>query len=61
MYAATRYGKDGSKDASSLGNIEFYGITVVFLALSYVVAMSVSNLGVVLELVGATGNCHSSS
>jgi amino acid permease len=33
-----------------------YGITVVFLLLSLIVAFSVTDLGVILALVGATGS-----
>lgn len=34
----------------------FYGITCSFLLLSFIVAMSVSDLGVILGVVGATGS-----
>jgi Amino acid permeases len=39
-----------------LDDFLFYGITCVFLVLSYIIAMSVSDLGVILGVVGATGS-----
>jgi amino acid permease len=39
-----------------LDDFLFYCITCVFLVLSYVIAMSVSDLGVILGVVGATGS-----
>jgi len=39
-----------------LENFLFYGITCGFLILSFIIAMSVSDLGVVLGVVGATGS-----
>lgn len=53
MYTSLRHGK-GSKVLPT--NIEFYTVTAVFLFASFAVAMSVTNLGTVLELVGATGS-----
>mmetsp|Transcript_8784 Transcript_8784/g.26488 ORF Transcript_8784/g.26488 Transcript_8784/m.26488 type:complete len:179 (-) Transcript_8784:1115-1651(-) len=53
MYTAVRFGKESERPPST---VEFYAVTGVFLVASFVVAMSVSNLGTVLELVGATGS-----
>lgn len=39
-----------------LDDFLFYGITCVFLVLSFIIAMSVSDLGVILGIVGATGS-----
>lgn len=36
--------------------IQFYLITTIFLGLSFAVAITVSDLGVILSLVGATGS-----
>lgn len=39
-----------------LDDVLFFAITCVFLVLSYIIAMSVSDLGVILGVVGATGS-----
>jgi amino acid permease len=53
MYIALRHGK-GSRIAPT--TVEFYAVTALFLTASFITAMSVTNLGSVLELVGATGS-----
>eukprot|EP00038_Savillea_parva_P029219 m.69584 g.69584 ORF g.69584 m.69584 type:complete len:517 (+) comp8595_c0_seq2:222-1772(+) len=53
LLTSIRYGKDAKILPS---NFEFYAVTAVFLVASLIVALSVTNLGTVLELVGATGS-----
>ena len=38
------------------GNVHHYAITIIFLLLSLIIALSVTDLGIVLALVGATGS-----
>lgn len=52
--AAIADGDEYMKDF--LENVLFYGITCAFLVLSFIIAMSVSDLGVILGVVGATGS-----
>lgn len=48
---------DGDEDMMELlDSFLFYGITCVFLVLSFAIAMSVSDLGLILGVVGATGS-----
>lgn len=48
---------DGDEDMMEfLENFLFYGITCVFLVFSFIIAMSVSDLGLILGVVGATGS-----
>lgn len=46
--------QDGSLDQAI--TIRFFTVTAIFLGLSYVIALSVDDLGVILSLVGATGS-----
>ncbi len=50
--------EDSNDDAMNelIENFLFYGITCCFLTLSFMIAMTVSDLGVVLGVVGATGS-----
>ena len=43
-------------DAEKLPNIKFYGLTYSIWICSFIVSMIISDLGVVLALVGATGS-----
>jgi amino acid permease len=53
LYIGLRHGKRSKKVPT---NVEFYLATAFFLGGTFAVAMTVSNLGTVLGLVGATGS-----
>lgn len=47
---------DNNDDRGSLDDRLFYIITFVFISLSFITAMIVDDLGIVLALVGSTGS-----
>eukprot|EP00039_Didymoeca_costata_P025825 m.14363 g.14363 ORF g.14363 m.14363 type:complete len:472 (+) comp5069_c0_seq1:255-1670(+) len=59
LYAATTFGgliKAPANGLRTTGNVVFYAITFGFLLGSLAIAMTVTNLGTVLAVVGATGS-----
>lgn len=51
-----RYMSGGQKPSTAVYRMRYTAITVSFLALSYLIAFSVSDLSLVLAFVGATGS-----
>ena len=57
LYAAVALGKDPDTGVPEVpGIVPFYAITAAFVLGSYGVAMAVTDLGIVLAMVGATGS-----
>jgi len=64
--AETTFSSNGATDPAAIEHDEemrqlldsflFYGITCIFLVLSFSIAMVVSDLGIILGIVGATGS-----
>jgi hypothetical protein len=54
MPASMTFGR-GSLDLD-MATVKYYAVTVSLLLLTFIIAMSVTELGVVIELIGATGS-----
>lgn len=56
LYASLFLGNDAQGNQITPGIIPFYAITTAFVLGSFCVSLAVTDLGVVLEMVGATGS-----